>query len=80
MSCLHKRPKRTKSEEVAFQEQVKKVAQENGKRIGESPQGANVPELTGQNDALIILPTRAGAHNVYITWILEDLNPVDISH
>ncbi|XP_070783955.1 1-phosphatidylinositol 4,5-bisphosphate phosphodiesterase delta-1a isoform X1 [Enoplosus armatus] len=34
MSCLHKRPKRTKSEEKAFQEQVKKVAQENGKRLG----------------------------------------------
>ncbi|KAM9337409.1 1-phosphatidylinositol 4,5-bisphosphate phosphodiesterase delta-1a isoform 1-T1 [Symphorus nematophorus] len=34
MSCLHKRPKRTKSQELAFQEQVKKVAQENGKRLG----------------------------------------------
>ncbi|XP_022599937.1 1-phosphatidylinositol 4,5-bisphosphate phosphodiesterase delta-1-like isoform X1 [Seriola dumerili] len=34
MSCLHKRPKRTTSEELAFQEQVKKVAQENGKRLG----------------------------------------------
>ncbi|XP_059183228.1 1-phosphatidylinositol 4,5-bisphosphate phosphodiesterase delta-1a [Centropristis striata] len=34
MSCFHKRPKRTKSEELAFQEQVKKVAQENGKRLG----------------------------------------------
>ncbi|XP_034416243.1 1-phosphatidylinositol 4,5-bisphosphate phosphodiesterase delta-1a isoform X1 [Cyclopterus lumpus] len=34
MSCLHKRPKRTKSEERAFQEQVKRVAQENGKRLG----------------------------------------------
>ncbi|XP_071341214.1 1-phosphatidylinositol 4,5-bisphosphate phosphodiesterase delta-1a isoform X1 [Trachinotus anak] len=34
MSCLHKRPKRTNSEELAFQEQVKKVAQENGKRLG----------------------------------------------
>lgn len=37
MSCLHKRPKRTKLQEEAFQEQVKKVAQENGKRLGESP-------------------------------------------
>ncbi|XP_060920121.1 1-phosphatidylinositol 4,5-bisphosphate phosphodiesterase delta-1a isoform X1 [Labrus mixtus] len=34
MSCLHKRPKRTKSEEQAFQEQMKKVALENGKRLG----------------------------------------------
>ncbi|XP_033494511.2 1-phosphatidylinositol 4,5-bisphosphate phosphodiesterase delta-1a isoform X1 [Epinephelus lanceolatus] len=34
MSCLHKRPKRTKSQEQAFQEQMKKVAQENGKRLG----------------------------------------------
>ncbi|XP_074478508.1 1-phosphatidylinositol 4,5-bisphosphate phosphodiesterase delta-1a isoform X1 [Sebastes fasciatus] len=34
MSCLHKRKKRTQSEERAFQEQVKKVAQENGKRLG----------------------------------------------
>ncbi|XP_068588352.1 1-phosphatidylinositol 4,5-bisphosphate phosphodiesterase delta-1a isoform X1 [Cebidichthys violaceus] len=34
MSCLHKRLKRTKSEEQAFQEQVKRVAQENGKRLG----------------------------------------------
>lgn len=37
MSCLHKRPKRTKLQEQAFQDQVKKVAQENGKRLGESP-------------------------------------------
>lgn len=34
MSCLHKRPKRTKSQEQAFQEKMKKVAQENGKRLG----------------------------------------------
>ncbi|XP_072234977.1 1-phosphatidylinositol 4,5-bisphosphate phosphodiesterase delta-1a isoform X1 [Leuresthes tenuis] len=34
MSCLHKRPKRTKSEEQAFQEHLKRVAQENGKRLG----------------------------------------------
>ncbi|XP_053198662.1 1-phosphatidylinositol 4,5-bisphosphate phosphodiesterase delta-1a [Scomber japonicus] len=34
MSCLHKRPKRTKSEEQVFQEQVKKVAKENGKLLG----------------------------------------------
>ncbi|XP_036934719.1 1-phosphatidylinositol 4,5-bisphosphate phosphodiesterase delta-1a isoform X1 [Acanthopagrus latus] len=34
MSCLHKRPKRTPSQELAFQEQVKRVAQENGKRLG----------------------------------------------
>ncbi|XP_030612130.1 1-phosphatidylinositol 4,5-bisphosphate phosphodiesterase delta-1a isoform X1 [Archocentrus centrarchus] len=34
MSCFHKHPKRTKSEELAFQEQQKKVAQENGKRVG----------------------------------------------
>lgn len=34
MSCLHKRPKRTKSQEEALQEQLRKVAQENGKRLG----------------------------------------------
>uniref|UniRef100_A0A3Q3WTQ3 Phosphoinositide phospholipase C n=1 Tax=Mola mola TaxID=94237 RepID=A0A3Q3WTQ3_MOLML len=34
MSCLHKRPKRSKDEEKAFQEHVKRVAQENGKRLG----------------------------------------------
>ncbi|KAI3354820.1 hypothetical protein L3Q82_004629 [Scortum barcoo] len=34
MSCLHKRPKRTQSEEQAFQEQERKVAKENGKRLG----------------------------------------------
>ncbi|XP_035507935.1 1-phosphatidylinositol 4,5-bisphosphate phosphodiesterase delta-1a isoform X1 [Morone saxatilis] len=34
MSCLHKRPKRTLSQEQALQEQVKKVAKENGKRLG----------------------------------------------
>ncbi|KAM9839453.1 1-phosphatidylinositol 4,5-bisphosphate phosphodiesterase delta-1a isoform 1-T1 [Aulostomus maculatus] len=34
MSCLRKGPKRTPSEELAFQEHVKKVAQENGKRLG----------------------------------------------
>lgn len=37
MSCLQKPPKRSKAEEQAFQEQVKKVAQENGKRLGKSP-------------------------------------------
>lgn len=36
MSCLHKRPKRSEEEERAFQEHVKKVAQENGKRLGKS--------------------------------------------
>ncbi|XP_042254960.1 1-phosphatidylinositol 4,5-bisphosphate phosphodiesterase delta-1a isoform X1 [Thunnus thynnus] len=34
MSCLRKRLKRTKSEEQVFQEQVRKVAKENGKRLG----------------------------------------------
>nr|XP_004546803.1 1-phosphatidylinositol 4,5-bisphosphate phosphodiesterase delta-1 isoform X1 [Maylandia zebra] len=34
MSCFHKRPKRTKSEEQAFLEHLKKVAKENGKRLG----------------------------------------------
>ncbi|XP_061569839.1 1-phosphatidylinositol 4,5-bisphosphate phosphodiesterase delta-1a isoform X1 [Cololabis saira] len=34
MSCLHKSPKRTTSEEQAFQERLEKVAQENGKRLG----------------------------------------------
>ncbi|XP_068199825.1 1-phosphatidylinositol 4,5-bisphosphate phosphodiesterase delta-1a isoform X1 [Antennarius striatus] len=34
MSCLDKGPKRTKSQELAFQEQIKKVAQENGRRLG----------------------------------------------
>lgn len=37
MSCLHKRPKRSEEEERVFQEHVKKVAQENGKRLGKSP-------------------------------------------
>ncbi|CAJ1082103.1 -phosphatidylinositol 4%2C5-bisphosphate phosphodiesterase delta-1a isoform X1 [Xyrichtys novacula] len=34
MSCLHRRPKRTKSEEQAFQEHMRQVALENGKRLG----------------------------------------------
>lgn len=34
MSCLHKRPKRTHSEEQAFRENVRRIAQENGKRLG----------------------------------------------
>uniref|UniRef100_A0A671XDF7 Phosphoinositide phospholipase C n=1 Tax=Sparus aurata TaxID=8175 RepID=A0A671XDF7_SPAAU len=34
MSCLHKCPKRTQSQELAFQEQVRRVAHENGKRLG----------------------------------------------
>ncbi|TKS87708.1 1-phosphatidylinositol 4,5-bisphosphate phosphodiesterase delta-1 [Collichthys lucidus] len=34
MSCLHKRPKRTRSEEQVFLEKVRKIAQENGKRLG----------------------------------------------
>ncbi|KAK0139468.1 1-phosphatidylinositol 4,5-bisphosphate phosphodiesterase delta-1 [Merluccius polli] len=34
MSCFHKRPKRTKSEELLFQEHLKKIAMENGKRLG----------------------------------------------
>lgn len=37
MSCLHKHPKKSKDEERADQEHAKKVAQENGKRLGESP-------------------------------------------
>ena len=37
MSCLHKSPKRTKSQEKIYQEQCKKAAQENGKLIGMSP-------------------------------------------
>lgn len=36
MSCLHKRPERSEEEERAFQEHAKKVAQENGKRLGKS--------------------------------------------
>lgn len=42
MSCLHKRPKRSEEEERAFQEHVKKVAQENGKRLGKSSPPLNV--------------------------------------
>ncbi|KAG7224919.1 hypothetical protein INR49_014835 [Caranx melampygus] len=34
MSCLQKRPRRTKSQELAYQEQAKRVAQENGKLLG----------------------------------------------
>ncbi|XP_056155266.1 1-phosphatidylinositol 4,5-bisphosphate phosphodiesterase delta-1a isoform X1 [Lampris incognitus] len=34
MSCPHKRPKRTKSKEVIFQEYLRKVAQDNGRRLG----------------------------------------------
>ncbi|KAE8279846.1 1-phosphatidylinositol 4,5-bisphosphate phosphodiesterase delta-1 [Larimichthys crocea] len=34
MSCLYKRPKRTTSEEQVFLEKVRKIAQENGKRLG----------------------------------------------
>ncbi|KAJ3611629.1 hypothetical protein NHX12_021644 [Muraenolepis orangiensis] len=34
MSCLCKRPKRTKSQELLFQERMKKVAMENRKRLG----------------------------------------------
>lgn len=43
MSCLHKRPKRSEEEERAFQEHVKKVAQENGKRLGKCP--AHLPVI-----------------------------------
>lgn len=37
MSCWRKRRKRTVEQERAFQEQARKVALENGKRLGESP-------------------------------------------
>lgn len=37
MSCWRKRRKRTKEQEEAFQEQARRVALENGKRLGESP-------------------------------------------
>lgn len=37
MSCLRKRLKRSEEEERAFQEHAKKVAQENGKRLGKTP-------------------------------------------
>lgn len=36
MSCFCLRPKRTSSQEKVFEEHQKKVAQENGKRLGES--------------------------------------------
>lgn len=36
MSCWRKRRKRTKEQEEAFQEQARRVALENGKRLGES--------------------------------------------
>lgn len=41
MSCLHKQPKRTKSQELVLQEKAKKVAQENGKRLGKTPYAWN---------------------------------------
>lgn len=50
MSCFHKHPKRTKSEEQAFKEEQKKVAQENGKRVGESSKGATVLEASGNGN------------------------------
>ncbi|KAI9521980.1 hypothetical protein NQZ68_040890, partial [Dissostichus eleginoides] len=34
MSCLTKRLKKTKSEEEAFLEKAKRIAHENGKRLG----------------------------------------------
>lgn len=37
MCCWRKRRKRTKEQEQAFQEQARRVALENGKRLGESP-------------------------------------------
>lgn len=67
MSCLHKRLKRTKSQEQLFQEQVRKVAKENGKRLGES-----LPPP--QKCADVYTP------NVYITWIWVDLNLDNINH
>lgn len=42
MSCLQKRLKKTNSEEKAFQEHLKKVAQDNGTRLGES--AIKIPE------------------------------------
>lgn len=35
MSCLPKHPRRTQSQELAYQDQAKRVAQENGKLLGE---------------------------------------------
>lgn len=64
MSCFHKRPKRTKSEEQAFQEQVRKVAQENGKRLGKSPKGATVSEQTDAR-SLFCQHRQARAHTHY---------------
>lgn len=37
MSCWRKRRKRSVEQERAYQEQARKVALENGKRLGESP-------------------------------------------
>lgn len=37
MSCLHKRLKKNKSEEEAFLEKARRIAHENGKRLGKSP-------------------------------------------
>lgn len=78
MSCLHRRPKRTNSEEQAFQEHMKKVAQENGKRLGESaPKGSTgMREAKREARALLpVLPTQTGlcARTLYFDNL--DLGP-----
>lgn len=65
MPCLHKRPKRSEEEERAFQEHVKKVAQENGKRLGKSApspsRGGTSCVWHDQRDARLCVKLSAGA-------------------
>lgn len=49
MSCWRKRRKRTVEQERAYQEQARKVALENGKRLGESPSSLAASHLPIQN-------------------------------
>lgn len=65
MSCWRKRRKRTKEQEEAFQEQARRVALENGKRLGESPNPTSpkkVRELGGKSDAWMTLLKFTHAH------------------
>lgn len=65
MSCWRKRRKRTKEQEEAFQEQARRVALENGKRLGESPHipsQKKVRELGEKSDAWMTLLKFTHAH------------------
>lgn len=85
MSCWRKRRKRTKEQEQAFQEQARRVALENGKRLGESPphptSQKKVRELGGEkSDAWMTLPKFTHSAIIMIVMFFKRKSQITCKH